>query len=200
MGCTQVAFGRPVATSRLKSAAVYFEWLAQKETCDYDRRQRLLEVARFYRSLAGIIPDIPTQYKIKVGPSVTSAERWRAKGWDSLGIGGHPGVLLSRLECPKQDSSLPAVSPAYPSKKPTRPLLTKDARRVLELLAGSARQGCTEAFLLAHGFTVELLGSIVRAGFATAHSERVRAGGQPIEVTRVHITDAGRRALRGKQG
>ena len=92
------------------------------------------------------------------------------------------------------------MSPAYPSKKPTRPLLTKDARRVLELLAGSARQGCTEAFLLAHGFTVELLGSIVRAGFATAHSERVRAGGQPIEVTRVHITDAGRRALRGKQG
>src|SRR5262249_1805270 len=73
MGCTQVAFGRPVATSRLKSAAVYSEWLAQKETCDYDRRQRLLEVARVYRSLAGIIPAIPTQYKIKVGPSVRSA-------------------------------------------------------------------------------------------------------------------------------
>jgi len=43
---------------------------------------------------------------------------------------------------------------------------------------------------------VELLVNIVRAGFATAQSERVRAGGQPIEVTRVHITDAGRRALK----
>ena len=90
------------------------------------------------------------------------------------------------------------MPPAYPSKKLTRPLLTKDARRVLELLAGSARQGCTEAFLLAHGFTVDLLADMVRVGFATAQIERVRAGGQPIEVTRVHITDAGRRALRGK--
>ena len=74
------------------------------------------------------------------------------------------------------------MSPAYPSKKLTRPLLTKDGRRVLELLVGSARQGCTEAFLL-----------------ATTQSERVRAGGQPIDVTRVHITDAGRRALKGKR-
>src|SRR5262249_46333853 len=62
-----------------KSAAVYFEWLAQKETRDYDRQQRLLEVAGFYRSLAGIIPAMPTQYKIKVGPSVTRAERWHAR-------------------------------------------------------------------------------------------------------------------------
>ena len=82
---------------------------------------------------------------------------------------------------------------------PARPQLTKDGRRVLEVVAGSSRQGCTEAFLLAHGFTVELLVNIVRAGFATMQSERVRAGGQPIEVTRVHITDSGRRVLRGKR-
>src|SRR5215831_15555639 len=31
-----------------KSAAVYFEWLAQKETRDYDRQQRLLEVGRAF--------------------------------------------------------------------------------------------------------------------------------------------------------
>ena len=54
------------------------------------------------------------------------------------------------------------MSQAYPSKKLTRPLLTKDGRRVLELLVGSARQGCTEAFLLAHGFTVDLLADMVR--------------------------------------
>src|SRR5262245_46734227 len=62
-----------------RSTAVYFEWLAQKETRDYDRRQRLSEVAGFYRSLAGIIPAMPTKYKIKVGPSVTRAARWRAR-------------------------------------------------------------------------------------------------------------------------
>jgi hypothetical protein len=54
-----------------------------------------------------------------------------------------------------------------------------DQRRALELLAGSAKQGCTEAFLLAHGFTVELLADLVQAGLATAQTERARAGGPP---------------------
>jgi len=41
------------ARERVREAtAVYFEWLAQKEARDLDRRQRLLEVARFYRSLS----------------------------------------------------------------------------------------------------------------------------------------------------
>jgi hypothetical protein len=63
-----------------KSTAVYFEWLAQKEMRDYDRRQRLLEVARFYRSLAGIIPAMPTRCKIN-GAALpeTRAERWKAR-------------------------------------------------------------------------------------------------------------------------
>jgi hypothetical protein len=65
-------------------------------------------------------------------------------------------------------------------------------RRALELLAVSGRQGCTEAFLLAHGFTLDLLTDMIRAGLATAQFERARAGSQ----TRLHITDAGRRALR----
>jgi hypothetical protein len=39
-----------------------------------------------------------------------------------------------------------------------------DRRRALELLAGSARQGCTEAFLL-------VLADMVRAGLATAQIE-----------------------------
>src|SRR5262245_8397007 len=63
------------------STAAYFERLAQKEIRDYDRRQRLLEVARFYRSLAGIIPNMPSGYKHNndIGPPVTRAERWRAR-------------------------------------------------------------------------------------------------------------------------
>jgi len=39
------------------------------------------------------------------------------------------------------------------------------------------------------------LTDMVRAGLATAQIERARAGGQ----TRLHITEAGRRALRGKR-
>jgi hypothetical protein len=67
-------------------------------------------------------------------------------------------------------------------------------KHALKLLAGSAKQGCTEAFLLAHGFSVELLAEMVRAGLATVQIEGVRAGGQ----TRMHITDAGRRTLAGR--
>ena len=51
----------PLPRPRFESTAIYFEWLAQKETRDYDRRQRLLEVAHFYRSLVGIIPAIAMQ-------------------------------------------------------------------------------------------------------------------------------------------
>jgi hypothetical protein len=37
-----------------------------------------------------------------------------------------------------------------------------DRRRALELLA-STRDGCTEAIMLAHGFTVELMVELIRA-------------------------------------
>jgi hypothetical protein len=49
-------------------------------------------------------------------------------------------------------------------------------RRALELLA-SCRDGCTEAIMLAHGFTIDMLVELVRAGLATATSELVVAGG-----------------------
>lgn len=69
-----------------------------------------------------------------------------------------------------------------------------DRRRALELL-GSCRDGCTEAIMLAHGFTVEQTVELVRAGLATAQPERVRAGDRAVEVTRIWITGAGRRVL-----
>ncbi len=74
-----------------------------------------------------------------------------------------------------------------------------DRRRALELLA-SCRDGRTEAMMLAHGFTVEQIVELVRAGLATAQPERTRAGGHEIEVTRVHITDASQRMLLGEPG
>jgi hypothetical protein len=72
--------------------------------------------------------------------------------------------------------------------------MTADERRMLELLAAS-EDGCTDALLTAHGFKLDVLISIVSARLATATPERVFAAGKPVEVTRVRITDAGRRVL-----
>jgi hypothetical protein len=75
--------------------------------------------------------------------------------------------------------------------------MTDDERRLLELLAESA-DGCTDALLRAHGFTLEVIINIVSTGLATAKAERVfTAAGRAIEVTRVRITDPDRRALSG---
>jgi hypothetical protein len=72
--------------------------------------------------------------------------------------------------------------------------MTDDERCLLEMLAGS-EDGTTDALLTAHGFKLDVLISIVSAEFATATPERTFAAGRPVEVTRVRITDAGRRAL-----
>jgi hypothetical protein len=79
-----------------------------------------------------------------------------------------------------------------PKSKPGPTAPTR--RRALELLA-SCRDGCTEALMLAHGFTVDTLVEMINAGLASATTERVVAGGRTIEVARVRITEAGRRAL-----
>jgi len=71
-----------------------------------------------------------------------------------------------------------------------------DRRSALELLA-SCRDGCTEAMMLAHGFTIEQMVELVHAGLATATAERMVAGNRTIEVARVRITEAGRKALTG---
>jgi hypothetical protein len=69
-----------------------------------------------------------------------------------------------------------------------------DRRRALELLA-SCRDGCTEAMMLAHGFTIEQMVELVRAGLAAATDERAVAVAKRIEVARVRIIEAGRQAL-----
>jgi hypothetical protein len=70
----------------------------------------------------------------------------------------------------------------------------RDRRRALELL-DTAPDGCTEAIFLAHGFKSEMLAELISAGLATARADPIVAGGRPLNVTRIRITDAGRRAL-----
>jgi hypothetical protein len=69
-----------------------------------------------------------------------------------------------------------------------------DRRRALQLLA-SCRDGCTEAIMLAHGFSVEQMVELVRAGLASVAAQRVVAGQDVMEIARVRITEAGRWAL-----
>jgi len=78
--------------------------------------------------------------------------------------------------------------------------LSAEQRRALVLLAGAGMNGVTEAIMLARGFTRAMLFLLVRKGHATARWELVRAGGKAIEVGRVRITAAGRRALEDLTG
>jgi len=70
-------------------------------------------------------------------------------------------------------------------------------RRALTLLVGCGVEGCTEAVMLAHGFTTDNLVELVRAGLASATPTRMRAGRDVMEVTTLRITDKGRQALAG---
>jgi hypothetical protein len=73
------------------------------------------------------------------------------------------------------------------------PKLSADHRRALELLAGS--DGCTEALMMAHGFTGNLLAALILDGLTSADGERMMAGGKVVEVRRSRITDARRVAV-----
>ena len=79
----------------------------------------------------------------------------------------------------------------HPRRRQPKP----DRIRALELLASSPQEGCTEAIMIAHGFTVEQLVELVRSGLASATPERVVAGKRVMQITRVRITDVGRKAL-----
>ena len=79
--------------------------------------------------------------------------------------------------------------------------LSTDHRRALALLAEASR-GVPEIVLVdGYGFAVDTVAALIRAGYARADVEAVRAGGKRIEgdkrieVVRVTITDAGRRAM-----
>jgi hypothetical protein len=74
--------------------------------------------------------------------------------------------------------------------------LSGERRRALEILAGSP-DGCTASLMMAHKFFPELLADLVRMGLAVSKPATVRAGGGPIEVVRLQITEAGRKAIAG---
>jgi hypothetical protein len=79
-------------------------------------------------------------------------------------------------------------------KPDRRPPNSPDRRQALEFLA-ACPDGCTEALMLANGFAVDLMLELVRAGLASATRERVVGDGETVEIARVRMPEAGRRAL-----
>jgi len=69
--------------------------------------------------------------------------------------------------------------------------LTGDQISALEMLAGYPN-GCAESEIKAEGFTIGLLGGLIRAGLATATPGMVKAGGRTLGVVRLAITEKGR--------
>jgi hypothetical protein len=65
--------------------------------------------------------------------------------------------------------------------------------RLRELLAGSDN-GLSETLLVTR-FTLDMMVGLVRERLAPATLERTVTASKPVEVTRVRITDARRRAL-----
>jgi hypothetical protein len=74
------------------------------------------------------------------------------------------------------------------------PGLTGEQIGALEMLAGYPN-GCIESDLKAKGFTIGLLGGLIRAGLATATPGMIEAGGRSRGVVRLAITEKGRKMI-----
>jgi hypothetical protein len=73
--------------------------------------------------------------------------------------------------------------------------LSPDQCRALELL-GSDPQGATDELLVfVYGFDSNMIADLVESGLAMAELENMKAGSRSIEVVRIRITGAGRKAL-----
>ncbi len=73
--------------------------------------------------------------------------------------------------------------------------LSPEQRRALELLADSPNGSTEELLVYVHSFTRRMLAGLVRTGLATVQRRVIMAGDTPVEVGKVMITGAGRRAI-----
>jgi hypothetical protein len=71
------------------------------------------------------------------------------------------------------------------------PGLTGDQISALETLAGCPN-GCTEEEMKTKGFTIGLLGALIRLGYAKATPGVVGVAGRSVGVVRLAITEKGR--------
>jgi hypothetical protein len=112
-------------------------------------------------------------------------------GSPQLGLLGR-GSLKGRLpdlRLALEPLLLPAGGEALPMSD-----LTDEQRRALRMLAGHPA-GCAEAVLLAHGFPIDLLGTLVFDKLATMEPSVAEVGGRKRILVWVQITATGRKAI-----
>jgi hypothetical protein len=108
-------------------------------------------------------------------------------------------LLFSSPVSPARQSLLNDSDTAMVMAAPTRePSLSAEQRRALALLASNLDGIIEELLVLAHGFNRDMIAGLVEAGLATAQREILAASDRTtIDVVRIRISDAGRRALEG---
>jgi hypothetical protein len=79
----------------------------------------------------------------------------------------------------------------------TLPRLTAEQREALELLASDPHGATENLLVLAHGFDSDMIAGLVGSGLAMARREAMKVSGKTVEVVRIRITAAGRRAIEG---
>jgi hypothetical protein len=72
--------------------------------------------------------------------------------------------------------------------------LTDEQRRALRVLVRHS-DGCAEAIMLAHGFTIEMLGELGVGDFLKVDIHSAHTGGRQKFVVWMQITAAGRKAI-----
>ncbi len=80
---------------------------------------------------------------------------------------------------------------------PRQPNLTAEQRHALTLLDSTLHGVTKDQLVIVHEFDRAMIVGLVQTGLATKRRETMEAGGGTIEVIRITITDAGRRALAG---
>jgi hypothetical protein len=65
------------------------------------------------------------------------------------------------------------------------------------MLNRAPRSGCTNTFLAAHGFALNMLIGLVGDELVEVETQTVMAPGRSTDIVRLRITAAGRRAIRG---
>jgi hypothetical protein len=72
-----------------------------------------------------------------------------------------------------------------------------EQQRALKLLASSGHAVNEDLLIRSYGFSRGVLASLVRRRLAARESEVMEASGKTIEVVRLRITAAGRKAIEG---
>ena len=86
---------------------------------------------------------------------------------------------------------------ALQSRLPPKHRLSQEWRQALQLLASNPRGTTEDMLVVGDGLSADMLAMLVLAGLAKIVTATLRAEGGTFTIERLHITDAGRRAIEG---